>query len=156
MNEELAMQSAAYQALALAVPFFFMWNALSSVVMVAAEERAEGKWFGRTFIYHQPIQILLDRVSSDDNGRLKEFSTLPSEPGGSVELKIGFDGFEQQRITIMTGVEKSHLSELPPEGLRSHGGITLTWANGGRLYYRTEAETPNPSIVRIFLLSWTI
>lgn len=155
MSEEALISETAFWALVYAIPFFIVVNAIRALFMTAKEERSEGRWFGRSFVYHQPRLLAMDRVSDADNGQTKTLSTLPAEPTGSIELRVDVDGFEQQRVRISVSPEERILDMIRHPQMPSGFGIHLTWANGGKIYYRTECATSNPSIIRFYLLSWT-
>lgn len=155
MSEEALISETAFWAMVYAIPFFIVINCFRALFITVKEEREEGQWFGRSFVYHQPRLLATDRVNDSDNGKTKKLTTAPAEPTGSVELRVDVDGFEQRRIRIQVSPEERLLeAALHPE-MPSGIGIHLTWANGGKLYYRTECTTSNPSIVRFYLLSWT-
>lgn len=155
MSDEAAISQAALMALVYAIPAFLAVNAIRAIFMTAKEEREEGRWFGRSFVYNQPKLLAMDRVNDADNGKTKTLTTAPAEPTGSVELRVEVDGFEQRRIRVLLSPDQRLLEMAGHPEMPNGIGIHLTWANSGKLYYRTECATSNPSIVRFFLLSWT-
>lgn len=161
VTEEIFFSWAAAKALAYAVPVFLLWNFIGAMFRVKEVERMSGKWFGGSFVYNEPILVHISRVTNADNEALQPFKIKEAEPGGYVYLNVEFDGFEKRRIKAQVVHKYVRGISLPgpmPWEAQQDGPFhcAVLIEKEKTLYLATHCETENWSIVKIYLVSFSI
>lgn len=151
MEEEFTIWWAGQLALIWALPIWFAMNLLRAPFKALDEERVEGVWSGRTFVYHTPKVLLTALITSRDNQKPKSFRLAGISPGDAISIRIESDQWQKVQTQI-----SMHDEENPDLWSGFVRDRTLTVAPvGGRMYLHTHAEFDgNPTIIHVKLVSW--
>lgn len=148
--EELATWTIAVLAVVATVPIWIGINILRVPALISKEERENGEWFGPRFVYRAPRLVHAVQVGPRDNERFLPFHIDDAEPDSFVQLKLEHDGG--------LAVAGAGLIKQPVHG---HGviretryGVRLS-GQSSRLYVECP-ENSDPTVVRVYMLSWEL
>jgi len=161
VSGEISQSWTVLQTILYAIPLFVVWNMVSACFKVREKEGRLGKWFEGSFVYNEPILIHMARVTDADNNKLQLFKIKEAENGGYANLNVEIDGFEKRRIKVQVIHKTIYGFPHPgptPWDTQGYGPFhcTIFIERDKTLCLATHCETQNWSIVKIYLVSFSI
>lgn len=149
LTDEALISWAAFQALVYTFPLFILVNLVTSIFGTSDEIRKRGTWFGRRFVFHEPLRVYTTEFGPSDDNTTRRFQIDSAEPNSFVEFHLEHYG----RLGV---------ASVGPPGMPLHGfGVTRETRFGSRidatrstsLYFNCPKDS-DPTIVRVYVISW--
>lgn len=149
VTEEVLVSWAAFQALVYTFPFFLLANLVTSMIAAGDQIKQHGTWFGKRFVFHEPLHVYTTEFGSDDDKTHRSFEIDSAEPNSFVQFHLEHYGGQG-------------IASIGPPGMPLHGfGTAREVLYGSRINSRRAAalsfrspKGSDPTIVRVYVVSW--
>jgi len=151
VNEEALISWAALQAVFYAIPLFLFINFLTALISASGEIKKRGFWCVNKFIFHEPLHIYTTEFSPKDNGTNCTFKVKDVEPNCFVQFKLEHEG----GIGVASIGPPIQLSQQLEAARSIKYGSRISSKQTASVWFQCPANS-NPTIIRIYVISWEL